>query len=238
MRWPRLGTAVAVIAAAVAASAALAALQPYAEGRMLAAHVREVAAAEEGREAGGSVDWDALRAINPATVAWVSVPGTAIDYPVVQAGADDPEHWLHHAFDGTPGKVGTVYSDPEGLDSPTPCLFGHSLLDGSMFSDFARYADEGYALEHDRIEVLAPSGNARLRVIGVAVVPGDATRRTGVTGGAALADFYAESLSRCSAVFDAPERVDRLWTFVTCADAAGKYRILVLACDDPEGNTV
>ena len=43
------------------------------------------------------VDWDGLRAINPDIVAWVYVPGTPINYPVVQ-GSDNQEY-LHKAFD-------------------------------------------------------------------------------------------------------------------------------------------
>jgi sortase B len=47
------------------------------------------------------VDWDGLRAINPDIVAWVYVPGTPINYPVVQ-GSDNQEY-LHKAFDGSTG---------------------------------------------------------------------------------------------------------------------------------------
>ena len=48
--------------------------------------VREVPAAEEdaameAQETGGGIDWDALPA---SVVAWVRVPGTTVDYPIVQ----------------------------------------------------------------------------------------------------------------------------------------------------------
>ena len=42
------------------------------------------------------VDWDYWLSVNPDIVAWVSVPGTEIDYPVVQASADDPTFYLDH----------------------------------------------------------------------------------------------------------------------------------------------
>ena len=235
---PRALAIAAVLALGAAAAVAAALLWPYAAGGMLSVQVREAAAADAD---GRSVDWAALREINPDVAAWVTVPGTAIDYPVVQARPEDPEHWLSHAFDGSPNRVGSVYLDAEsqgdGVSALTPYVYGHSLLDGSMFSDFARFADPSYASEHDRIEVSAPEGDMELRVIGVAVVPGDSGRRTGVSGQAALASFYADALSRCGILLDPPSGVDRLWTFVTCAYSTGNYRVLVLACSNDAGRS-
>ena len=42
------------------------------------------------------VDWEYWLSVNPDIVAWVSVPGTGIDYPVVQASAVDPTFYLDH----------------------------------------------------------------------------------------------------------------------------------------------
>ena len=42
---------------------------------------------QESDESGNSlkydIDWDALRAINPEIVAWIIIPGTEVNYPVV-----------------------------------------------------------------------------------------------------------------------------------------------------------
>ena len=34
--------------------------------------------------AGASIHWDKLQKINPDIIAWITVPGTEIDYPVLQ----------------------------------------------------------------------------------------------------------------------------------------------------------
>ena len=36
------------------------------------------------------VDWQHWRAINPDLIAWVNVPGTAINYPILRGMKDDP----------------------------------------------------------------------------------------------------------------------------------------------------
>lgn len=43
-----------------------------------------------------SIDFERLHKINPDIVAWIEVPGTNIDYPVVQG--KDNEEYMHHTF--------------------------------------------------------------------------------------------------------------------------------------------
>ena len=39
--------------------------------------------------AASTIDWDALLAQNPDTVGWIYMPGTSIDYPIVQGETDE-----------------------------------------------------------------------------------------------------------------------------------------------------
>ena len=61
------------------------------------------------RDGAPTVDWEFWLSVNPDIVAWVSVPGTDIDYPVVQASADDPTFYLDH----------DVYRGWKPTDAPT-----------------------------------------------------------------------------------------------------------------------
>lgn len=86
---------------------------------------------------GGGIDWDALLQQNPETVAWLSVEGTGIDYPVVQPGEGKPSDWyLHHDFWGNPSSIGSLYLDSRAdADGRHMLVFGHHLgLSGQMFS--------------------------------------------------------------------------------------------------------
>ena len=95
-----------------------------------------------------SVDFDELEAINPDVVGWIYVPGTPINYPVVQT--TDNTTYLRKLFDGTPNGSGTVFMDcddtaPGGIDQQTT-LYGHHTQDGKMF----RAID--YALDQDKFD--------------------------------------------------------------------------------------
>ena len=108
MNKGKAATALAV-AVALLALAALAVL-PQPERNPYA--VREVPAVEEGaveneQEAGNGIDWDALPA---SVVAWVRVPGTTVDYPIVQGRPESPGFYLTHDAGGERSAWGAPYT--------------------------------------------------------------------------------------------------------------------------------
>lgn len=114
-----------------------------------------------------TVDWDALRKANPDTVAWVYVPGTVINYPIVQG--KDNEHYLYYDFDGDAGWLadyGAVFLDyqnkPNWTD-PSYFIYGHHMNDGSMFADIANMQDQERFDKSRIVYLLTPKGNFRLR---------------------------------------------------------------------------
>ena len=53
-------------------------------------------------------DLAACQAQNDDFIAWLSIPGTPIDYPVVRTG--DPDYYLNHTFSGRKSYLGTLFS--------------------------------------------------------------------------------------------------------------------------------
>ena len=74
----------------------------------------------ESSTAGGTVvtlitapprhDLAALQAENPACVGWLTIPDTAVDYPVVWT-PNNPEHYLRRDFYGNSASGGTPFLD-------------------------------------------------------------------------------------------------------------------------------
>ncbi|NPD30489.1 class B sortase [Eggerthellaceae bacterium zg-1084] len=113
------------------------------------------------------VNWDRLLEINPQTVAWLYVPGTNINYPVVQG--TDNDYWLTHDFEGKNGwlaQFGTVFQDyrnSKGFTDQANFIFGHHLNDGSMFSAITEMTKRE-TFDAQRVAYLfTPKGNYRLR---------------------------------------------------------------------------
>jgi len=89
---------------------------------------------------------------NSDFVGWVSIPGTRIDYPVMQT-KDNPDFYLKHAFDKSYSSYGVPYVQ-ENCDigiSDNLVLYGHHMNNGSMFSDLCKYESEDFYQEHKSV---------------------------------------------------------------------------------------
>lgn len=97
------------------------------------------ASGEDGSDS-GTVGWDSLQSSNPDCVAWLSVDGTHIDYPVMQSSEADPEFYLHHDFWGSYDSAGTPYLDSRAdADGSHMLVYGHHLgFSTRMFSEIFR----------------------------------------------------------------------------------------------------
>lgn len=105
------------------------------------------------------VDFQSLQQQNPDIYAWITIPGTVIDYPIVQS-ADDNEYYLNRAADGSININGSVFSENyNGLDfdDPVTVLYGHNMNDGSMFAGLHQYEDNSFMESHRTINVYTPN---------------------------------------------------------------------------------
>ena len=103
---------------------------------------------------------------NDDLIGWVSIPGTRIDYPVMQT-KDNPDFYLKHAFDKSYSNYGVPYA-AENCDadiSDNMVLYGHHMNNGSMFSDLCKYEDEDFYKEHKTIYFDTLGGYGEYEVI-------------------------------------------------------------------------
>ena len=78
---------------------------------------------------------------NKDTVGWITIPGTKIDYPVVQSA--DNDYYLNRNFDRDKTIWGAIFMDyRNSIDEMGrhTILYGHNMNDGSMFAGITRYA--------------------------------------------------------------------------------------------------
>lgn len=90
---------------------------------------------------------------NADFVGWVEIEGTKINYPVVQS-PDDPDFYLKHNFEKEYSAYGTPYmqGNCDLLTSDNLLLYGHSMKDGSMFTNLKKYRNVEFYREHPLIQ--------------------------------------------------------------------------------------
>jgi sortase B len=129
------------------------------------------AEAEAGEEP-PVMDFAGLRAQNGEIVAWLTVDGAGIDYPVAQAS--DNEYYLTHTAERRPSQRGAIFLDfrnTPDLSDFNNILYGHDMRDGGMFGRLSQFKDAGYFDQRRTGTLHTPSQTFRLEVFAVVVVP-------------------------------------------------------------------
>ena len=185
-----------------------------------------------------SVDWDALRAINPEVVAWVYMPDSKINYPVAHSG--DDVKYLTETFDGYSSLVsyGTIFL--EGANRPDfsdqmNIIYGHNMMDGSMFAYVNDLAEGDNFDKHRTVFLLTPQGNYRLKSFALLHVdPYDTLVQQNFPTEADFASYLQNKIDRSVVPVpsDVPttDRMTKAFALLTCDDLgsdAGRY---VLYC--------
>lgn len=96
-----------------------------------------------------------LQKQNADTVGYIDVPGTGVQYPVVQG--QDNEYYMTHSFAKKNRAAGAIFLDAwnDGFGDFNTILYGHNMKDGSMFSALREYRHSEFLREHKYIEVTA-----------------------------------------------------------------------------------
>ncbi len=92
-----------------------------------------------------TLSFDELMAMNPDVYAWIYVPNTNIDYPVVQSMTDgDDSFYLSHNVYREYQFSGCIYSEIQNatdFHDPVTVLYGHNMANGSMFATLHYFSD-------------------------------------------------------------------------------------------------
>ena len=80
---------------------------------------------------------------NPETIGWLIVPGTKINYPVVQHS--DNNYYLNHDFKHNYNSAGWIFMDYQNkLDDQNIIIYGHHRHDDSMFGSIDSLFDKEF----------------------------------------------------------------------------------------------
>src|SRR5690625_228967 len=98
--------------------------------------------------------FDQLLSQNEDVVGWITVDGTQIDYPILQA--EDNVKYLNRNFYHEESRAGSIFldyrNDIQLDDERNIVVYGHRMKDGSMFQHITKFLDEDFFKEHRTIE--------------------------------------------------------------------------------------
>lgn len=103
---------------------------------------------------------------NPDIYAWIRIPGTPIDYPVVQGEEDG--YYLRHDIDKESNIYGAIYTEKangKDFSSPNTVVYGHHMKDGSMFGSLDEYLNRDYFEKCNKVVIFTPEEKRTYRII-------------------------------------------------------------------------
>ena len=179
----------------------------------------------------------AVQEQNSDFVGWLSIPGTNIDYPVMQT-VNEPNFYLKRGFDKQYSDYGVPYVQENcALGISDNCvLYGHHMKNGAMFSDLCKYASEDFYREHKTIRFDTLSGFGEYEIIAVfktAAYSEQGFKYYHFTRADSAGDFNAY-VSKCKELsfYDtgvSAEYGDKLITLSTCEYSRQNGRMVVVA---------
>lgn len=142
-------------------------LHNYQEGNQTYEEIKAVAVKTQTvKEDESGIDFEELRKINPDVVGWLSMKDTVIDYPVVKG--KDNDYYLKHLFTGEYNTLGTLFVDFRNYDlfeDKNTIIYGHSMLNGSMFFILEEYKKQSFYDEHPEFTFVTPDKSYLLKPI-------------------------------------------------------------------------
>ena len=104
------------------------------------------------------IDFESLWETNQDVYAWITIPGTAIDYPILQHEADD-SYYLDYTIDGLKGYPGCIYTErvnSKDFTDNNTVIYGHNMKNGTMFAGLHKFEDADFFKEHKQVLIYTP----------------------------------------------------------------------------------
>ena len=183
-----------------------------------------------------AIDLAALKKQNKDFVAWLNIPGTKVDYPVVLS--DNTDYYLTHTFSGAKSSLGTLFSlgKTDYANGKAIAIYGHHITGSGekMFKPLLSYKEQSFYTEHQYIHLTTMSGERTYKIF--AVVNLTSSEWDPSTATFASNDEFMTYVNRAceQALYSTGVSVspsDRILTLITCdrSYAGSEGRLVVMA---------
>lgn len=113
------------------------------------------------------IDFKKLTKENKDIYSWIEIPDTNISYPVLQSDQDD-NLYLDHDVSKNYSFPGSIYSqshNTKDYSDRVTVLYGHNMLNGTMFADLYKFENESFFDSHPYFYVYTPDRKLTYEVV-------------------------------------------------------------------------
>ncbi|MDR0979068.1 MAG: class B sortase [Lachnospiraceae bacterium] len=174
-----------------------------------------------------------LKTINSDTVGFVSVRGTNINYPVVQAS--DNNYYLTRSFKKAKNRAGWIFMDYRNNSSSlnkNTIIYGHNMIDGTMFGTLKNILKSDWITNKDNyiINLSTENQNTMWQVFSVYVTTElEYYIKTEFESSEKYEEWLREMLRRSEYNFNATVNAnDKVLTLSTCYGASSDNKRVVM----------
>lgn len=113
------------------------------------------------------VSFDELRAQNSDIYAWIYIPDTNVNYPVLQSADDDNFYLSHNVYKNYsfPGAIYTQSCNKKDWSDRVTVLYGHNMASGAMFATLHYFSDRSFFDSHPYIYIFGKNRKLVYQVV-------------------------------------------------------------------------
>lgn len=179
------------------------------------------------------IDFISLKEINSDVYAWITVPNTKIDYPIVQN--EETDYYLRRSIYKKYLFAGSIYtnkSNSKDFSDPVTVVYGHNMRNDTMFTMLHEFENKTFFEENEFFYIYTPERKLTYRI--VSALKYDNRRITAVydfTDTKQIENFQYSILNPKFDLFNSRDikltAQDKILTLSTCVSNQSNYRYLV-----------
>lgn len=102
------------------------------------------------------IDFDEIQKENTDIYAWINIPNTKIDYPIVQSYAEDDLFYIDHNINKKRSSAGAIFTqklNQRDFSDPNTLIYGHNMRNGTMFRHLHKFKKKDFFEENQYIYI-------------------------------------------------------------------------------------
>ena len=160
----------------------------------------------------------------PQVVAWITIPDTHIDFPVVQG--TDNIFYLDQNFKGQAHPYGAIFLEMENkadFSDDNVMIYGHNVPNGGFFQDLLKYREQGFFEAHPTVILAREGAYDKFEIFAAYPAKADENFRQPSYSEGEKEEFFNRIRERNELNGDLPEGLKGILTLQTCIDNTDRF---------------